>query len=74
MDYMEVKQIFREELHRWLEHTLEGKKCPECGTITTMVKVFVEPPEGAPELAPTVLKWRCLNCLGLFTEELTRSK
>jgi len=70
MDYIDIRRVVWEVLHQELKEICDEKKCPRCHTVTTMVKVWVEPPEGESELAQAIVKWRCLNCLGLFTEEL----
>lgn len=71
MNYQDVKQLVREQLHHSLEEVVDQKKCPKCGFYVTMLKVHVEP--SAEVLAEIVTKWRCLNCLGLFTEEFKES-
>lgn len=71
MEYQDVRQIVRETLHQALEDFRAQKACPKCGTDTTMLKVYVEPPKDASEFAVEIAKWRCLNCLGLFTEVMS---
>ena len=71
MDYQEIRNIVRGEVHLRLGDIQASKRCPECGTYTTMLKVYVElQGEEIPDLAESVVKWRCLNCLKLFTETL----
>ncbi len=71
MDYNETRNMIREEVHRRLEDIQGWKVCPECKVYTTMAKVCVEPlDEEGLGVSDTVIKWRCLNCLKLFTETL----
>ena len=73
MDYQEVKQIVRESLHQMFEDFRVQKECPKCGIQTTMLKVWVDPLTDASAWPESIPKWRCLNCLGLFTETLKDS-
>jgi len=68
MQYNEVKTIVREILWEWEQEHFDGKDCPKCRASCTMVRVSVMPLEGDREGFTN--KWRCLNCLGVFTEEL----
>ena len=43
---------------------VDTRECPKCKATTTMLRVCVEDTEEG------IVKWRCLNCLGLFSEEL----
>lgn len=70
MDYTEVKRLVMEELYRTLQDLRDSKRCPKCGGVVTMLKVYVEDVKSEEELAEDLVKWRCLNCLGLFGEEL----
>jgi len=67
MDIVDVKSIIREMRWEWERENLDSKKCPKCGIESTMIKVAVTPKDPEEE---SQNKWRCLNCLGLFTEEL----
>ncbi len=64
MDLSEVKSVVRDMLWEWEEDNLDGKECPTCKASCTMVRVSVVSYEGESN------KWRCLNCLGLFTGKL----
>jgi len=64
MDLAEERRQVREMLWDWERDHLDGKECPKCKASCTMVRVSVMPNEEG------INKWRCLNCLGLFTEEL----
>ena len=57
----------RREVRKEIEKHLSEKECPTCDAGTTMVKVEVWP--NADELHIHT-RWRCLNCLGIFTETL----
>ena len=70
MDYNEVKMICREQLREQLGEVQDERDCPVCSKRTTMLKVFVEDME-AGEFREGI-KWRCLNCLGLFSEKLVK--
>jgi len=62
MEDYEVRRIAREAV----EEAMPEKPCPNCKADTTFIKVEVYQEGDSPFLT----KWRCLNCLGLFTEEL----
>ena len=62
MESYEMKRIAREAL----EQHITDKTCPKCKAETTFLRVSVWPEDDSPCLE----KWRCLNCLTLFTEEL----
>lgn len=68
MDLNDVRSIVREMRWEWEREHLDEKECPKCGRESTMIKVWVTPKN--PE-ADFIHKWRCLNCLGMFTEGLT---
>ena len=74
MDYAETRRLIDEIFNRRLDELREFRKCPKCGKETSMVKFFVEDFESKEEPAESIEKWRCLNCLGLFTEELRESE
>ena len=74
MDHTETRRLIEEIFNRRFSELREFGKCPKCGRETSMIKFFVEDFESKEELAETVEKWRCLNCLGLFTEELRESE
>ena len=67
MDLAEVRSVVREILWEFQENHLDDKECPKCMASCTMVKVSVQPDDPEEKF---VNKWRCLNCLGLFTEGL----
>lgn len=60
MDYTALRIIAKETLWNELAGIFSSRKCPICNEECSMIKVIVEDKE----------KWRCLNCLTLFTEEL----
>lgn len=74
MDYTEVRRVVTGELFQTLRDVRDWKRCPKCSRTTTMVKVYVEDVESKEEVAEDLIKWRCLNCLGLFSEELKEVK
>ena len=64
MNYLQVRSLVREEFNRRIEERFPYRECPKCERYANMVKVFTE--EGEEE----VVKYRCLNCLTLFSERL----
>ena len=71
MEYRDVRALISRELYDSLEKRLPMKECPVCKRAVTMVTVYVE--EGTElELGLPVEKWRCMNCLGLFSEKLVK--
>ena len=69
MDITDVKSIVREEQWEWEKNHLDDKDCPGCKANCTMIRVLVMDDEG-----DCTNKWRCLNCLGLFTEGLKETE
>jgi len=65
MDCLEIKAIIRDAILDWEGEHLDFKNCPSCQKECTMLKFSVTDKEG--EYAN---KWRCLNCLNVFTEIL----
>ena len=64
MDYRDIKSMVSEEVWERLKEVVDTRECPKCKATTTMLRVCVEDTE------EEIVKWRCLNCLGLFSEEL----
>ena len=60
MERPEVRRIVSEEL----DEVFPEKYCPHCKADTTMIKVEVW------DENDSYVRYRCLNCLKLFTEEL----
>ncbi len=60
MEYHEVRRIVNEEL----DEIFPEKYCPICKADTTMIMVECWSEEDR------VVRYRCMNCLKLFTEEL----
>ena len=59
MDYRRIRSMISEEVWGRLKEVVDTRECPKCKATTTMLRVCVD-----------IVKWRCLNCLGLFSEEL----
>ena len=70
MDASEVRILVRQMLWDWERDHLDDKDCPKCKASCTMVRVSVQPDNPKEDEEAFVDKWRCLNCLGVFTEEL----
>lgn len=67
MDILEVRSIIRDVMWNWEKENLAQKDCPMCQKECTMIKVSV------PDDETSIKKWRCLNCLDLFTEILKKA-
>lgn len=63
MEYSDIREIVDRVVYDRMKEISDVKKCPRCGKITTMLKLYVEMEE------EDIVRWRCLNCLGLFKEE-----
>lgn len=74
MNYTEVRRLIEEVASRRLREERKQLKCLRCGKETTMVRVYVEDVESGEEFPEELVRWRCLNCLGLFSEELREVK
>lgn len=74
MEYHEVRQIAQEASWKFMKEFFDTKDCPVCKSSTTMLKVEVQSLEEdlEEELSLPDVKWRCMNCMNLFTEKLEK--
>ena len=69
IEYM--KEIAYDEIRKVMKHHFDIRFCPKCKFHTQMLRFSVTP---ETEEGEHKTKYRCLNCLEVFTEELVKEE